>query len=737
MNPDLEEGQESTGNKRNSRGLSDSEILAAIEAKAKESYGYLSGTLNAEREQALNYYLGKPFGNEIDGRSQVVTRDTLETIEWMLPSLLKIFTAGDKAVEFTPKGAEDVDAAEQETSYVNHVVMQQNDSFMSMYTWMKDALMMKTGYVKVYWDTSEDVTEDNYHNLSVEELTMLSQDQGVEIVAAEESELGYNVTVKRVTKTGRVCIDPVPPEEILVDMACRKVDLSVANYIEHRMRKTISEIRLMGFDIADEIGDYDETSNDDSISTARNQYDEDDQGYEGADPSTRMVWFRDVTMRIDADGDGIAELMRYYIVGSEIIYSGKAENVYYAALCPLPMPHRHVGLSLADLVQDVQLIRSTVMRQYLDGLYLANNGRYAISDRVNLDDMLVSRPGGIVRVQGDPMSAIMPLVHPNTGASAIEGLSYLDTQKENRTGITKYNQGLDANSLNKTATGINQIMSAAQQRMELVARIFAESGVKRLFQLTHELLKKHSDKATIFRLNNKWIPVDPRQWQTRTDMTIAVGLGTGNKDMQLQHLMSILQVQREALAIGVSTPKNIYAAAKRLAENAGFSDGNEFFTDPSEQQQPQQPPSNPLLEVEQVKQQGQMQAKQIELQADQQKFMAETELEKQKAAIEYQQKRELEQMQITSAERIKAAEIEAEKETKLMELAAGILSSKFSGAPNSDDSTKVDQAGAIDPNMDMLRQIMNGIQGMASALSAPQYIVRDENGLEIGVQSAQ
>ena len=694
----------------------------------------MSSTLNAEREQALDYYLGKPYGNEVDGRSQVVTRDTLETIEWMLPSLLKIFTAGDKAVEFTPKGAEDVDAAEQETSYVNHVVMQQNDSFMTLYTFFKDALMMKTGYVKIYWDTKEDVIEDTYANLSEEELVMLAQDKGVEIVSAEQTEIGYNITVKRVTKNGKVCIEPVPPEEILVDMACRKVDLSDANFIEHRTRKTISDIRLMGFDVDDNIADYDESTEDGGIAEARNLYDEDADGYEGADPSTRMVWFRDVTIRIDSDGDGIAELMRYYIVGDKILYRAKAENVYYAALCPLPMPHRHVGLSLADLVQDVQLIRSTIMRQYLDGLYLSNNGRYAISDRVNLDDMLVSRPGGIVRVQGDPGMAILPLVHPNTGAGAIEGLTYLDSQKEARTGITKYNQGLDANSLNKTATGINQIMGAAQQRMELVARIFAESGVKRMFQLTHELLKKHADKATIFRLNNKWVPVDPRQWQTRTDMTIAVGLGTGNKDAQLAHLMSILQVQREAMAIGVSTPKNIYSAAKRLAENAGFSDGNEFFTDP-EQQQPQQPQANPLLEVEQVKQQGQMQTKQMDLQAEQQKFVAETELEKQKMAVDYRQKKELEQMQIISNERIKAAEIEASKEAKLMELAAGIISAQIGSTQSVDDTTKIDQAGMVDPNMEVIREVMQSIQGMASALSAPKYIVRDANGRAVGVQS--
>lgn len=691
--------------------LSDADVLSAIEQKARESYGYNSDTLNSEREKSLNYYLGRPFGNEIDGRSQVVTRDTLETVEWMLPALLKIFTSGDKVVEFQPRGAEDVDAAEQETSYVNHVVMQQNDSFMALYTWFKDTLLMKTGYVKVYWDTQEDVTEDNYLNLSEEELVMLSQDDGVEIVAAEQTESGISVTVKRVTKNGHICIEPVPPEEILVDMSCRSVSLDKANYVEHRTKKTISDIRLMGFDVDDDIADYEGEENSESIETARNLYDEDDESWQGADASTRLVWFRDVTIRFDEDGDGIAELMRYYIVGGKIVYRGKAENVYYAALCPIPMPHRHVGLSLADLVADVQEIRSAIMRQYVDGLFLANNGRYAISDRVNLDDMLVSRPGGIVRVQGDPMSAIMPLVHPNTGATAIEGLNYFDSQKESRTGITKYNQGLDANSLNKTATGINQIMNAAQQRMELVARVFAESGVKRLFMLVHELTKKHSDKATIFRLNNKWIPVDPRQWQTRTDMTIAVGLGTGNKDAQLAHLMSILQVQREAMQIGVANPKNIYSAAKRLAENAGFSDGNEFFTNPEEQQPKEQQP-NPLVQAEQIKQQGQMQAKQMEMQADAQKFQAESQQEEAAEQRAFQKEMALEQMRIESNERIEAARINAKQTEKLMELAAGMLSAQTS-SPNLDDSTRVDQAS----NPQAMQQVMRDIYGISQQLS--------------------
>jgi hypothetical protein len=197
--------------------------------------------------------------------------------------------------------------------------------------------------------------------------------------------------------------------------------------------------------------------------------------------------------------------------------------------------------------------------------------------------------------------------------------------------------------------------------------------------------------------------------------------------------MSILQVQREAMAIGVATPKNIYNSAKRLAENAGFSDGNEFFTDPMEQQQ--QPQPNPLVEVEQVKQQSQQQLKQMDMQADAQKFQAETQVDLQTKEMEIANQKAIESAKILSQERIKAAEIEASKEAKLMELAAGIISAQISSASNVDDTTKIDQMGAIDPNMEIINQVMQSIQGMAASLSAPKYIVRDENGRAIGVQT--
>lgn len=545
--------------------------------------------------------------------------------------------------------------------------------------------------------------------------------------------VAINVTLRRKNKVGRVKIEAIPPEEILVDMACRSIDLSDAGYVEHRTKKTISAIREMGFNVDDDIAAYDDESVS-GVSIARDMYDEDADNMEGADPSTREVWFRDITMRIDADGDGIAEINRYYVVGKKIIYKDKAENVYYAAIGAIPMPHRHVGLSVADLVLDIQLLRSTIMRQYLDGLFLANNGRYAISDRVNLDDMLTSRPGGVVRVQGEPGAAIMPLVHPNTGSFAIEGLNYLDSQKEVRTGVTKNSQGMNADQLHKTMGGLAAITSQANMRKELIARIFAETGVKRLYQLVHELLRKHADNQLIYKLRNKWIPVDPRQWQTRTDMTIAVGLGTGNKDMQLQHITAIMQVQQQALQIGITDPKKIYNAAKRMAENAGFSDGDEFFTDPSTvpPKPPAPPPPNPMAEVERIKQQGKAQEFQAQTQVDMQKHQAQMRQDE----ITAQRAANLEMEKIASNERIAAAKIEADKEKVLMELAAGILSGGAGNTNSVADDTQIDDGGqaiAQQGGYGDLQAIMQDIQGMAEQLSAPKYIV-DDNGNVVGVQ---
>ncbi|HEX4569950.1 MAG TPA: hypothetical protein VH184_05970 [Dongiaceae bacterium] len=272
----------------------------------------------------------------------------------------------------------------------------------------------------------------------------------------------------------------------------------------------------------------------------------------------------------------------------KLLDNEEIDSLPFRAWTPIPQPHKFFGLSLADLTMDLQLAQSTVVRQLLDNMYRVNNGRSAISGKVNIEDMLTVRPGGLVRMTDPnalPEGHIMPLVTPPLGNMAYPLLEFLDGKQESRTGITRYNQGLDANTLNKTATGINTITGYAQQRQELIARNAAEMLVAGIFKSILELVCKHQQEPRIIRLRNQWVPMDPREWQDQMDVTVTVGLGTGNKDQQLGHLMMILQVQREAMAqLGPGNPlvglENIYHTLEKICENAGLKTANPYFRDP-------------------------------------------------------------------------------------------------------------------------------------------------------------
>jgi hypothetical protein len=628
----------------------DKDILALIEQEEENAYGINDAELSDARAEAIKYYLGEPFGNEIDDRSQVVSTDTQDVIESALPQLLKVFVSGDKVVVFDPRGPEDVDTAEQETEYVNHVVMEKNHGFHVFYVWFKDALLSKNGYVKVWYEDYEETEEEFYQGLTDAQVNMLVQD-GVEVLEhtaypdpsfpaelAQQAQMMqqagmqvppipqlHDVKIQKVDTKGCVKICNVAPENIMVSTETPGLDLQESRFVQHRELMSIDEAKKMGFDVSEDT--WSDVESFYQESDARDLYGEDQANLEITD-----VLVKDTYYKIDG------KRMRYVVVGNAIVHQEEVEIVPFACLSPIVMPHRHIGRSYADLVKDIQLIKSTLIRGALDSMYLANSPRFAMnSDRVNLEDMLVSRPGGIVRVKGDPAGSILPLESPPVSPISFSMVEYMDASKEKRTGVTSYNQGLDANSLNKTATGISIIAQASQERLLLVARLFAETGVKDLFMMVHRLVRKHQNKAEVVRLRNKWVEVDPRQWKTRTDMSISVGLGTGNKDQQLQHLQNILLTQKEALQIGVATPKNIYNALIRLAQNAGFKDAEEFYTSPEEnQQQPQPDPemvkAEQEMQLEQKKHQDDMQMQQMKGAADMQlareKMAQEVELER-------------------------------------------------------------------------------------------------------------
>jgi len=635
--------------------MTDEEILSKIDNEEQIAYGINDAQLSSERAEAINYYLGEKFGNEVEGRSQVVSYDVQDTIESALPQLLKPFVSGDEVVAFEPKGPEDQDAAEQETDYVNHIVMEKNNGFEIFYVWFKDALLSKNGYVKVYHEEYEEAEEEEYEGLTDAQLDMLASDDNVEILEHEtypdpsvtpmpitpqmvtppqverddgtisiEQESAqafmqpmlHNVKIRVKEMTGEIKIKNVAPENIMVSVDCSGVDLNTARFVQHRELMSPSEVAEI-FDVdEDELNTIMAEQDEFEIeSNARDIYSEQ---YDRAVDTTDIL-VRDTYLKLDG------ERHRYVLVGNRIIYKDEScDNVPFACISPMLMPHRHVGRSYTDLTRDIQMIKSTLIRGQLDNMYLSNNGRYAISDRVNLDDMLTSRPGGIVRVQGEPGASILPLQHAPFPPTSFSMVEYMDNMKEKRTGITAYNQGLDSNSLNKTATGVQQIMSAAQQRLELVARTFAETGVKDLFMLVHRLIRKNVTKPDIVRIRNKWVNIDPREWKNRKDLSISVGLGAGNKDQQLMHINAILQLQEKALQVGLTNPEKIYNALAKLTQNAGFKNPDEFWVNPANMpqgmQQKQPNPQDTLIQgqlaIEQAKAQGDMAIAQQKAQAN-------------------------------------------------------------------------------------------------------------------------
>jgi hypothetical protein len=710
------------------------DLVAAIEYQ--EGLADTNGDLNEERANALDRYLGRLYGNEQEGRSKVVMRDVADTIEWIKPSLMKVFASGDEVVKFEPVGPEDEEQAQQETDYCNHVLMQKNNGFIVLHDWFHDALLQKTGYTLTQYETEKFPKKESYVGLSDDELALVTQDPEVEVLeySMEPTEYGpkHSVTVKCMKEYGCTKVTNIPPERVKIAVDWPNVSLAGCPFVEVIDFPTISDLRQRGFDVDDEINDGGTNTEDEWQEERRSVQTDiysDRQDLE-SDPSMRRVRTRYVWIRFDEDGDGIAELRYVIIVGTTILHNEETDILPVAALTPLRMPHEHYGQSIADIVMDLQEIRTTLTRGFLDNMYLANNGRYAIdANVVNLDDMLVSRPGGVVRMNGSVPGSIVPLVHPQEGGAILQAIEYVDTIRENRTGVTKYNQGLNADSLNKTATGITQIMTAAQQRIELIARVFAETGVKDLMLIIHGMSIKHGRKEEMMKLRNKWVPVNPRTWNERRDVTVSVGLGTGNKDQMLQHLMMILQAQQQAIQIGVASPKNIYNALSKLTQNAGFKQAEEFWTDPEKNPPPQAP--NP----EAIKAQAEMQKSQFEAQQDAQKFQAEAMLEQQKAQAEAMEKEKDRQLQLEIARMSEATKLaiaeknierqrEAEYNGQTFEVqkmgASQDFEMKKSGAVPKEEVEAKD-----DGMRELLSNLQSALAMLNDSINRPRVAVRD------------
>ena len=724
--------------------LGERELVSLIEQQVATSIGHwgagwgISGSnlgtpitrtsLADQRANALMYYERMPFGNEVDGESQVVASDVFDTVEGMLPTLLKIFTASDDVVEFEPNGPEDEEQAKQQTEVVNFVMMRQNNGFLVLYEWFKDALIQNNGIIKYWWEDKESIAKEEYRGLSQKQMEDLLEGEGgakVELLSHEEIEDEaalkqreehveeainqmmqeaqakgippqqveqekariiaadkaipvpplHNVTVRITKDVSQVCIESVPPEEFGISPDHKCVSIQGTPFCFQRTKKTVSYLREIGCpeEVLARAGSAASDGNelDTTVEVlARDRFiDQVVATPPAPQESMRTHLVTDCFMKVDMNGDGIDELRHIIKVGQAIWINDETDHINFAAITPIIMPHTWVGMSVAELVMQDQFNKSVLLRQMFNNLYLTNNPQVAVLSspsgvmQANLDDLMSSRAGGIKR-EYTP-NAIRPLEVPFVAGQSFPMLEYLDGAKESRTGVTRYTQGTDADSLNKTARGIQMIQAAGQQRIDLIARIIAETGFKDLMRGIEYMLSKYSTKAMTVRLRGKWVEVDPREWKTQFDMRINVGLGTGNKDVQLQHLNAIDQSQIELMKAGrgyMVSDENLWNVAKKKAEALGFKNPEMFISDPATVQKPPPQPNPDLIKI-----QADQQEAQGKLQQNHQMKLLDAETTREVEQIRAQTAKDIAVIDAQSKERIAKAQMDHEAKLKIFD----------------------------------------------------------------------
>jgi hypothetical protein len=535
-----------------------------------------------------------------------------DTIEWMLPQLMRIFVSSDDAVEFEARTPEGEPIAKLATAYVNHLFYTRNDGVGVMYDWFKDALLQKVGFVKVWAEEEAEDAEQSYEGQTEEQLVMLMQ-EGWQLSAEPQVDErgGLSFTVKKEDR--RICIKVAAcaPHEVRVDANARWGDEPAM--IAHVYHKRKFELEEEGYDLTN-IGQ----------SSGDSRYDGETQQMLGetadnllAEPhaSHELYQCAEVYIKLDADGDGVAEWLCCHLIEDQLVEHEKCDGHPFVWICPIPRPHAFFGDCPADFAIQPQKLRTSIIRSINDNLTMSVNNRTYVNTEadVNIDDMLESRPNGIIRGRGPANEAIKAIVQPELGAPAYQFNEWLETWRENRTGFTRYSQGTDADALNKTATGVSIITQKSDARMELIARFFAV-GVKGLFAKMLKLAIQHQKQAEMVKLGGQWVPINPQEWRDQFNVKIKVGLGTGSKEQQAARIMGLIQAMQLGVPLGIVGPQQVAEALKLYVEANEFKNPERFVLP-----EPQGMPPNPqAYEAEKQQAMAQMQDLQQQLQQAQQ-----------------------------------------------------------------------------------------------------------------------
>ena len=638
-------------------------LQGIIRSEMDDAEDYIN-QIGKDRAESTDYYLGNEPENVSDLQSNFVSTDVRDSVLFMLPSIMRTFFGTKKVVEFVPNGPEDIAVAEQQTDYINYIVQQKNSGFKVFYDAFKDALVRKSGFVKAFWDETMTATTHEYTDLDpasyqalildpdvevvdesikMESITMLNPETGEEIT--QESPASYDLTIRRVKRKDQVCIEAVPPEEVLISRNARS--FAESPYVAHRMVKTVSDLVAMGYD-RDEIEEYAGSGSSFDADTYTEREAREPIGgnmYPGGASSehSKEVLYVEHYCFYDLDDDGIDERVRVCTVGNgaNIINCEAWDDLPIAMFCPDPEPHTAIGSCPADYVKPIQAAKSQIMRDTLDSLGHSIFPRMGVVEgQVNIDDVLNTDIGQPIRMRAPGM--VQPFSVPFVGKEAFPVLGYLDESKENRTGVSKASAGLNADALqSSTKSAVAATMSGAQGRIELICRHFAEGGMQQLFKLVNGLVIKHQDAQAMYRLNNQFVTVDPRYWDADKDMVVNVAISKSSDEEKSALLAQMAGKQEQILqTMGPSNPlvslQQYSNTLTKIIEMAGFKDAQAFINTqvppmPPQPEQQQPDAAEMLAQAEMQKAQVQAQKAMIDAETDRMKIIMDDDRDRDKA----------------------------------------------------------------------------------------------------------
>lgn len=623
--------------------MNDYELLAILN-QAEQDAAIYNGEYSQDNEKYLKEYLGDPYGDEIEGQSSAVSTDIADVVESDMPALARIFMGSGDIITFeanTDNEAE-VKEAEEKTKYINWLIRNQPDSFKMLHDWLKDAEIQKSGVVKYFMDESKDVEERKYEGIDLEELVQIEESlKGAEVdkIKVDISEVNelpgdkYDVSFRLTRVKKQVKIINIPQESFLVSKNAKS--LMDAEFVGDRVRKTRGKLLAEGYD-REFINKLPTVDSGERKRTTLKSIRHDDEGgadYESEinDWASEYVEICDLCVQIDYDGDGIAERRHIIKSGNVIIENEPFNHVHYALLSAVLMPHKAIGRSRAEIVSPKQRQKTAILRGILNNIYSVNNPRNVVHDDVDLDDMLEMRINGVVRMDEDtnvlPRDAVFPLIVPYIGDQALQVIQYVDSARAQSTGVNLANQGLDADAIAKeTATRFEGIEEKGAEKLELIARNYAETGFRKLFEGIAWLVSRYQDSEQEVRVLGKQLTVNPSRWKYDHQVSTNVGLGAGNNEKLVGSLQGLLAIQQQLKAqqSTLTDDQDIYNTLKRIVDGLGLPRVDEFFNNPEEPestlkaeneilnqtvlalQEQMQQMQNPLVEPEIIKLKGKL-----------------------------------------------------------------------------------------------------------------------------------